>query len=192
MTDVSAPGAPPPQGARSGWLKYALIASLALNLLILGAVAGSMYHFGRHRPFFGGRGEDFGLMGLSRHLSEERRKEIRKRLKDDREALRPLVDEVRAARRAAADRLAAEPFDKAALESAITAAAEKERVLRQAAVTAFLTHAEWLKADERRLLADWWRKRSEPFKPRRGKKAGDAETKSDAEAKSDAAAPPAN
>lgn len=171
MTEVSRPEPAPPQGSGSRRLKYALIASLALNLLILGALAGTMYGFGKHHPRFGaGRGEDFGLMGLTHRLPKERSKEIRKQLRADRTALRPLVDEVRAARRAAADKLAATPFDRAALDEAITAAAEKERALRQAAVTAFLGHAEQLTPEERRMLADWWLKKNEPFKERRKKK----------------------
>ena len=108
MTDVSSP-ASQPQDARARRLKYALIASLALNLLIIGAVAGTMYGFSKHRPrFMSGGGEDFGLMGLTRVLPEERRKEIRKQLAQDRNALRPLIDDVRAARREAADKLAAD------------------------------------------------------------------------------------
>lgn len=171
MTDVSGPGPAAAQGMASRRVKYVLIASLALNLLVVGAVASVMFGFAKHRPHFGhGRGEDFGLMGLTRHLPEERRKEIRKDLRADRERLRPLVDEIRAARREAADKLAAEPFDKAALEAAILAAGEKERALRQTAVTSFVGHAERLTASERKMLSEWWLKRNQPFKSRRGKK----------------------
>jgi uncharacterized membrane protein len=176
LTDVSEPGPETAQAKRARRLKYALIASLAVNLLVVGAVAGMMFGFAKHRPHFGhGRGEDFGLMGLTRHLPEERRKEIRKDLRADRERLRPLVDEIRAARREAADKLVAEPFDKAALEAAILAAGEKERALRQTAVTSFVGHAERLTASERKMLSEWWLKKNQPFKPRRGKKGKDDE-----------------
>lgn len=171
MSDTVTPAAAP-QPNTSRRLKYALIASLALNLLVVGAAAGMMLGFGKHGPRFGGpgRGEDFGLMGLTRHLPDDRRKEIRKQLREDRDRLRPMVDDLRAARREAAEKLSAEPFDKAALEAAITAAGDKERALRQTAVSAFVGHAERLTASERRMLADWWRKKNEPMKPRRGKK----------------------
>jgi uncharacterized membrane protein len=170
VTDVSRPGPDTPaRGSRR--LKYALIASLALNLLVAGSVAGMMFGFFKHRPHFGAmRGEDFGLMGLTRHLPEERRKEVRKQLREDRERLRPLFDDVRTARRDAADKLAAEPFDKAALEAALQAAGDKEILLRQTAVSAFLGHAERLSASERSMLADWWRKRNERLRERRTKK----------------------
>ncbi|MGE0022976.1 MAG: periplasmic heavy metal sensor [Hyphomicrobium sp.] len=171
MTEASQPGTVPP-AAGSRRLKYALIASLALNLLIIGAVAGTMYGYGKHRrgPGGGVRGEDFGLMGLTFRLPDERKKEIRKRLRADREALRPLVEEVRTARRQAAEKLAAETFDKAALEGALDAAGEKDRTLRAAAIAAFLAQAEQLTAEERRMLAEWWMKRNEPPKARKRKK----------------------
>jgi uncharacterized membrane protein len=141
-----------------------------------------MFGFAKHRPGFGGgRGEDFGLMGLTRHLPDERRKEIRKQLRADRARLRPMVDEIRAARREAADKLSAEPFDKAALEAAIASAGEKERSLRQTAISAFVGHAERLTPSERQMLADWWRKKNQPFKSRRKKAKDDAETATETE-----------
>lgn len=181
MSDVSRPEPSASQGTGSRRLKYALIASLALNLLVVGAVAGTMvmHGFGRHPlPRIGyGPHQDFGLMGLTRRLPEERRKEIRKKLREDRDKLRPLIEDLRAARRDAADKLAAEPFDSMALKSAFDVAGEKDRAVREAAIAAFLVHAEQLKPEERRMLADWWRKRNEPFKERRKKKKkDDAET----------------
>lgn len=170
MTDASRPGAEQ-HSAASRRLKYALIASLALNLLIVGAVAGTMYGFGKHKPRFAHpRGEDFGLMGFTRVLPEERRKEIRKQMREDRVKLRPLVEDIRTARREAADKLAAEPFDRAALESAITTVSDKERMLRQEAVGVFLGHVDRLSGDERRMLADAWRKRSQPHPERKSRK----------------------
>lgn len=157
MTDT--PVAPPDSGKKR--LKYALIASLALNLLILGAVAGTMYTFHKHgRPPPGGR-EDFGLMGLSRDFPGDRKKAFRKELRADREKLRPLLDEANTARREAADALAAEPFDRAKLEAAITKVRDRERDVRQSAIALFLGHAETLTPDERKKLADWWRKKAE-------------------------------
>ena len=175
MSDASRPEtAPPPGGSRR--LKYALIASLALNLLVIGAVAGTMIGFGKHHGPRGGhpRGEDFGLMGLTRTLPEERRKEIRKQLREERGKLRPLFEEIRTARREAAEKLAAEPFDRAALESALAGVGDRERTLRQEAIAIFLGHVERLTADERRTLADWWRKKSQPLPERRSRKKDEA------------------
>lgn len=171
MSDASLPPTEPrPGGSRR--LKYALIASLALNLLVVGVVAGTMIGFGKHHPPRGHhpRGEDFGLMGLTRTLPEARRKEIRKQLRAERGKLRPLFDEVRTARRDAADKLAAEPFDRAALAAAFDVAGERERALRQEAVNIFLGQAERLNPDERRTLAEWWRKKSQPLPERKSRK----------------------
>lgn len=179
MSDVSQSGAEPgPRASRR--LKYALIASLALNLLIVGVVGGTMFGFGKHHPTLRGhpRGEDFGLMGLTRTLPEARRKEIRKELRDDRVRLRPLIDDIRASRRDAAEKLAAEPFDRAAVESALGAVSDKERALRQEAVGIFLSHVERLTVDERRTLANWWRKKSEPL-PKRKSKKGEGEDRAE-------------
>jgi uncharacterized membrane protein len=179
LSDASRPETEPrPGGSRR--LKYALIASLALNLLVIGAVAGTMIGFGKHHGPRGGhpRGEDFGLMGLTRTLPEERRKEIRKQLREERGRLRPLFEDVRTARREAADKLAAEPFDRAALESALAAVGERERTLRQEAVNIFVGHVERLTPDERGRLAEWWRKKSQPLPQRKSRKKD--ETDSDA------------
>lgn len=182
MSDVSRPEPAPSERPGARRLKYALIASLALNLLVLGAVAGTvfMHGFGRHPPPRSGSGphQDFGLMGLTRTLPEERRKEMRKNLREDREKLRPLIDDLRAARREAANKLGAEPFDSAALKGAFDVAGEKDRAVREAAVAAFLVHAGQLLPEERRRLADWWLKRNEPFKERLKKKKKDAKENS--------------
>lgn len=192
MSEVTRPEPTPSEPTGSRRLKYALIASLALNLLVVGAVGGALYTFGfgKHPPprFAHGRGEDFGLMGLTRTLPEERRKDIRKKLRDDRERLRPLIEDLRAARRDAATKLAADPFDSAALKGAFDVSGEKDRAVREAAIAAFLSHAEQLTADERRRLASWWTKRNEPFKERPRKKKKDAEEGTASEATAPASA----
>jgi uncharacterized membrane protein len=147
-------------------VKIALFVSMALNLLVIGAVAGTMYGVRYNMPvrhYSSGKSEDFGLMGITRSMPEARRKEIRKGLGADRARLRPMIEEIRALRRAAADQLAAEPYDRAALEAAIAKVADKEREFRKTAVDMFLSRAETLTPDERRLLADAWRRRSESY-----------------------------
>lgn len=181
MSDVSRPG-PSSEGTVSRRLKYALVASLALNLLVLGAVGGSMYAFRKHPPPRMGYGphQDFGLMGLTRTLPDERRKEMRKKLREDREKLRPLIEDLRTSRRDAAAKLAAEPFDSAALKAAFDVAGEKDRTVREAAIAAFLAHAEQLKPEERQRLSDWWLKRNEPFKDRKKKNKDEPDDKGEA------------
>ena len=191
MTDA-VPPATEPVAAGSRRLKYALIASLAFNLLVVGIVGGTMFGFGKHhpRPHFANRGEDFGLMGLSRGMPDERRKEFRKKLRADREQLRPLMEDVRAARRAAAEKLAAEPFDRGALAAAFAVAGEKDRTMREAAINAFLTHAEALTHEERRTLSEWWKKKNAPFAERRRKKKEDPAKEKSAESEKGEGAEP--
>ncbi len=155
--------APVPVDSGKKRLKYALVASLAVNLLVLGAVAGTMYAFHKHGrpPPFAGSRDDFGLMGLSRDFPSDRKKTFRRELKADRAKLRPLIEQANAARREAADALAADPFDRAKLEAAIANVREHERAVREKAVQMFLGHAETLTPDERKRLSDWWHRKAE-------------------------------
>lgn len=152
MSDTTTPAT----GSRR--MKYVLIGSLALNLLFIGAVVGMGFKKHHHGP---GGGPHFGLMGLTRVLPEERRKEVEEILKKEYAAMRPAMEELHKARHEAADRLAAEPFDRAGLERAIAALSEKEQSLRSATLETFLTEAARLNADERKQLADRWRKRAD-------------------------------
>jgi len=169
------------QGAASGprtsrWLKIGLIGSVAVNLLVLGAIFGTMYamRFGPHgRHFFGGRPESFGLWGVSRSMPDERGKAFRKELSADRKQLRPMMDEARDARREAAEKLGAEPFDRAALEAAIAKVGEKERAFRETAVSLLLSRIDELTPDERHALAESWQRKTDFF--RRGKRRHDRE-----------------
>jgi uncharacterized membrane protein len=135
-----------------------LIASLAFNLLVIGALGGAMLMGRRHGPGYG-RGEDFGLLGFSRTLPAERRAVIRKTLQKDRASLKPLWVEMRQAREGVAAVIVAEPFDKAQLKAAIDKINEAEGKLKQAGLTIFLSTAEQLTSDERHALRDWWIKR---------------------------------
>ena len=162
MSDVSPPGTP------SRRMKYLLIGSLALNLLFVGAVVGMGFKKHGHGPHHTAR-EHFGLMGLTRVLPDDRRKEVLEQLKKQYGEMRPAMDELRAARIAAADRLAAEPFDRTALEQAIADVAAKEQALRSSTVETFLVQAARLSADERKQLSEHWRKRADRLARHRDK-----------------------
>ncbi|MCK5549487.1 MAG: periplasmic heavy metal sensor, partial [Hyphomicrobiaceae bacterium] len=71
-------------------LRLALIFSLALNALIIGAVGGALL-FARHGHGWGWHGrKDFGLYGFARTLPEDRRDVIRTAIKDGWTKLKPL------------------------------------------------------------------------------------------------------
>ena len=87
----------------TNWLKWGLIASLALNLAFIGAVAGPRV-FGRLHGHGSGSwrgeksGEEFGLMGYARTLAPERRAPIAKLIKADRAGQKVLREAIRKAR----------------------------------------------------------------------------------------------
>jgi uncharacterized membrane protein len=162
VTDVDAAGVPPPQPAdvKQRRLKWMLIASLAVNLLVIGVVAGAMIsgkH--RHRPGGAERGEDYGLMSFTRQLSSERRGQVRKAIKEQRETLRPLRESVDGARREAADLLVVEPFNRDRVKEAFDKITDADVKLKSAGLAMFLTTAESLTPDERQKLKEWWIKR---------------------------------
>lgn len=154
MSEVSSPG------TRSRRMKYLLIGSLALNLLFVGGLVGMSFKKHGHGPHHTAR-EHFGLMGLTRVLPEERRKDVLEQLKKEYGEMRPAMEDLRTARIEAADRLAAEPFDRAALEQAIANVASREQALRSTTVETFLVQAARLSAEERKQLSERWRKRAD-------------------------------
>ena len=134
MTDgdaAAAAAAPPSPKERR--LKLMLIASLAFNLLVVGAVAGAMI-FGPHGPRHrgGSPGDEYGLMGFTRALSSDRRGPIRKAIKEQRETFKPLREAVDEARREAADVLVEEPFSKDKLKQAFDKINEADVKLKSA------------------------------------------------------------
>lgn len=177
MTEASAPTPAPPKERRLRWL---LIASLALNLLIIGAIGGSIVAWKRHHPGIGGsRGEDYGLLGFANTLQRDRRKEIAKEIRAEREKMRPLWLEMHEARRAAVDVMASDAYDPAKLKAALDRITEAETKLKTAGLAIFLKTAEALTPDERMALAEWWRKkRSRHFRfgDRRGPPAAPDDT----------------
>jgi uncharacterized membrane protein len=161
VTDGDAAGAPAgPQSPKERRLKLMLIASLAFNLLVVGAVAGAMI-FGPHGPRHrgGSLGDEYTLMGFTRALSSDRRGPIRKAIREQRETFKPLREAVDEARRQAADVLVQEPFSKDKLKEAFDKINEADVKLKSAGQGMLLNTAESLTPDERRVLKDWWVKR---------------------------------
>jgi uncharacterized membrane protein len=156
----AAAAAAAPQSPKERRLKHMLIASLAFNLLVVGAVAGAMI-FGPHGPRHrgGSPGDEYGLMGFTRALSADRKGPIRKAIKEQRETFKPLREAVDEARREAADVLVEEPFSKDKLKQAFDKINEADVKLKSAGQGMLLSTAEGLTPDERRALKDWWEKR---------------------------------
>ena len=105
---------PGPKPKASQWLWTALVASLALNLLMMGAIGGTLWRF-RH-----GGGQQFGpaFAGPSvlRHLPPDRREALRGVISKYRDFRWQNWRALKVARDDAGKALVADPFDPKALE----------------------------------------------------------------------------
>jgi uncharacterized membrane protein len=136
------------------WIKIALVASLALNLLILGTIGGSIWA-SRHGPAVTGRSGGPHMLGFTRTLPYERRFEIWKVTRHELRALRPLRKDVRRARAQARAVLMAQPFDKQKFAEAQTRVFEAEMTFRREAQVLFVAIAAVLTPEERAAFAKW-------------------------------------
>ena len=112
-----------PKGSRR--LKIVLAVSLALNLCVAGVVAGAWLRDG---PPHGG-GKDFGLGPLSEALTRDDRKAMRKAFVERHPDIRGDRREAKAEFDAVVNALRAEPFDPAALDTALAAVAARNQSL---------------------------------------------------------------
>jgi uncharacterized membrane protein len=143
-----------PGAARSPrWLKTALIASLAVNLLVLGTIGGSLWAF-RHGPWSRG-GPNAHLLGFTHTLSEDRRSAIWQATREERQALRPLRKEVGKARAEVRALLTAQPFDQQKFAEAQARVLAAEIAARSEANKLFIAVAGLLTPEERVAFANW-------------------------------------
>lgn len=131
------------------WMVTAFVASLALNLVVVGLIGGAAMR----RPV--AQGVTPNLLGFASTLPAERRKELWQRTVEERRLLRPLRREVRAAREAALGALVMEPFDRQRYLAAQTHQAQAEERARPAVHTLYAVLAEQLTAEERRDFRRW-------------------------------------
>src|SRR5215831_18020100 len=144
------------------WLLAVLFASLAVNLVIVGSVAGAVW---RHRGPPGWAGVVIpNLLGYASTLPSERRKQIWELTRDERGRIRPFRREVRAAREETIKALVAEPFDRQQFLAAQAKQAEAENRARVAVQDLYLKIADNLTADERQAFAHWRDHRRAPIR----------------------------
>ncbi len=148
------------------WPRYLLIASLALNALLIGAVARSLWHVRANIAITGG-GVETSLPAFVSTLPPNRREELRRTGPLDRPGiLRPLRMEVRQARMEAARLFVADPFDKAAFIAAQERLSDAENRLRSAIQRMLPEMGERMTAVERRNYLAW--RNHYGWGPRRG------------------------
>jgi uncharacterized membrane protein len=176
MTDATA--GPPPSPLATArparrWPKYLLIASLALNALLIGAVLRSAWLVRANIAVTGG-GVDSGLPAFVNTLPPHRREELGRGGQAERPgALRPLRMEVRRARADAARAFVADPFDRAAFVAAQERLSEAESRLRLTVQRALPDIAERMTAAERRNYLAWRRHHAFGFRRGPGGRGGD-------------------
>jgi uncharacterized membrane protein len=144
-----------------------LMASLALNLLIVGTIAGAVF---AHRGGMGGGGGppelnigrmvagEQGLRGFVRTLPKERRAIFRASGEQARQALKPLRLTVRKARDDATLALKSEPFDAARYEKAMGDLIAAEGSARRAGVAILASAIGQMTPAEREQFQSWRRK----------------------------------
>ncbi|MEZ5851458.1 MAG: periplasmic heavy metal sensor [Hyphomicrobiaceae bacterium] len=164
MTQTRAPASAWSTAPR--WMRVTLVASLALNLLVAGLVASAIVRF-RHAPLpslYGGP----SVLGFTQTLPRERRQALWAGTSELRTTLRPMRSEIREARKAVTDAMAAEPFDVARFEKAQLGLFEADSRLRRRALDLYSAIAQKMTQEERAAFAKW---RPDPhFRGRRWRK----------------------
>lgn len=148
-----------PPARKPRWLYGALIASLGLNLLVLGGAAGA---FWKHRHGHHER----GLMSFVRDLPPDRQGPLRDLITSERAKLKPIRDDIRKAWSDSNEVLGTEPFDKDKMKAAMAHVGEEEARLRSAISDAIVEAASQLTPEERQIFKAW----RERAKERRHKK----------------------
>jgi uncharacterized membrane protein len=144
-TTSNEPGKP-----RRRWMGPLLIVSLAVNLLVLGAVSSWAWRHGAHGPWHGSRSSTERILWLVPEAKRDAAAAIIARYQGEQDAR---AAEVKAAEDAVIAVLRAEPFSRPALEQALsrTGSAELARRLQPAMLAEIV---ETLSPAERKMLAD--------------------------------------
>lgn len=162
MSDVAQQDGPPPGApVRSvatapRWMKWLLVASLALNLLIIGIVAGAALRFDR-----GGRGGKLTerIERFARQLPPERRDRVLNIVESRMPEIRSLFDEAKDARRQLTSLVASDEFEPAAFAKQSEATEQAYGRLRNRLTGVLGELSAQLNAEERRELLQYWRRR---------------------------------
>jgi uncharacterized membrane protein len=139
-------------------LRWALVASLALNVLIIGTVAGTLCFGpgGGHGPGFKKGGM---MLGFARTLPRERSDLIRQKFADAQPNMEAMRKGIRDARAAVRETLMAETFDQAKFNAALDGVVQAETNVARARTALFGETVGQLTPEERRQLHDWLEER---------------------------------
>jgi uncharacterized membrane protein len=135
------------------WILGLLFVSLALNLVVVGSVAGAVWRFRGPPPWASAVIPN--LLGYASTLAPERRKQLWQQTAEERRHVRPFRREVRAAREETIKALTAEPFERQHFLAAEARQVEAENRARTAAQELYVKIADSLTAEERRAFPLW-------------------------------------
>ena len=139
-------------GAKAKWLLGGAIASLCLNLFLVGGmIAGRV-----HGPMGGPEGKGGGMVMAT--VPHELKPVIREKLKARGPEFKQERENMRALRLNVADALAAEPFDPAALDAALATLEQSAGKLLHHAQEGLAQIAGELTPEQRKQWAEGWRK----------------------------------
>jgi uncharacterized membrane protein len=152
------------KAAAPRWMTAALFASLALNLVVVGAAAGFMW---RH----GGRVAEAqapmpsNVLSFVNTLPAARQKELVARTEEQRQNVRPLRRQLRELREEAVQAMLAEPFDKDRFNAVQARLLSADQKAREAVHQLYAEIAASMTAQERRAFVDWRHKRRQMRNP---------------------------
>ncbi|MGZ8252438.1 MAG: periplasmic heavy metal sensor [Methylophilaceae bacterium] len=136
-------------------LKWILIASLVLNVFLIGGVAGGVYRmFWSDSAPLSAKAGQRGLRFAAEDLSIERQKEFHKTLREARREARPLIAASKQARTEVRQLVAAPSFDRPAVLAAIAQTREADIALRMRIEETLVNFAATLSQQEREKLAE--------------------------------------
>ena len=147
----------PPPRRRRGWTRLLLVASLVLNLFLVGLLAGGRLAHGPIGGFNPAAGPGF-VPHLVRSLPPAARDLAQERFADRRTEIRRQVVELRRQHRAIYRALTAERFDRAALEAALAEMRGQVADLQASIHRAMVEVADQLDAEDRRQMAETLRR----------------------------------
>jgi uncharacterized membrane protein len=150
VTSVGRSGASTPR-----WLVTGLLASLALNLVLIGTAAGFIW---RHFPSFQAGETVYApptLLNYASTLPPQRFKGLMTLTDEERQNVRPLRQQLREAREEMVKALTAEPFDKARLQAAQERLLNTDLKAREAVYQLYTVLAVHMTPQERLGFANW-------------------------------------
>jgi uncharacterized membrane protein len=152
VTSISRPPAP-------RWMVFALLVSVALNLVVVGITAASLWRYRLASDLAGAPHVAPNLLGYASTLPSERRKLLWARTEDERRIVRPLRRELREARLDLLKVLSAETFDVPQFEVARARLLTADLKAREAVYKLYGDIAASLTSQERQGYMRWRDKR---------------------------------